>query len=164
VNIELSPKASISTNSIGILLKRISTETTIKAKPEKVWEILTRFADYQLWNPFITKVIGEAALGNTIEVHIRTKKGRDRIYHPKITRVDVNKELRWKGTSFLPKIFEGERIFQIVNHQSEEEVSFIHTEIFSGIGAKFLSNNLSEDLQQGFHAMDKALRLRAESR
>jgi hypothetical protein len=143
-------------------LKKISTAIRIKAKPEKVWEILTRFADYQLWNPFITKIIGEAAFGNTIEVHIRTKKGKDRTYHPKITRVEVNKELRWKGKSFLPGIFEGERIFQIVNDQLEEEISFIHTEIFSGIGARFLSNKLSEDLQQGFQDMDKALRSRAE--
>lgn len=145
-------------------MKRISTEIRIKAKPEKVWEILTRFADYELWNPFITKIFGEAALGNTIEVHVRTMKGKDRIYHPKITRLEVNKELRWQGKSFLPKVFEGERIFQIVNVQSEgEEISFIHTEIFSGIGARFLSNKFNQDLQQGFHSMDTALRSRAES-
>jgi hypothetical protein len=145
-------------------LKRISTEIRIKAKPEKVWEILTGFADYELWNPFITKIIGEAALGNRIEVHVRTMKGKDRIYHPKITRLEVNKELRWQGKSFLPKVFEGERIFQIVNVQSEEEeISFIHTEIFSGIGARFLSNKFNQDLQQGFHSMDTALRIRAES-
>lgn len=145
-------------------MKRISTEIKIKAKPEKVWEILTRFADYELWNPFITKIIGEAALGNKIEVHVRTMKGKDRIYHPKITRLEVNKELRWQGKAFLPKVFEGERIFQIASVQSEiEEISFIHTEIFSGIGARFLSNKLNEDLQQGFHSMDMALKSRAET-
>jgi hypothetical protein len=145
-------------------LKRISTEIRIKAKPEKVWEILTRFADYELWNPFITKIVGEATLGNKIEVHVRTMKGKDRIYHPKITRLEVNKELRWQGKAFLPKIFEGERIFQIASVQSEiEEISFIHTEIFSGIGARFLSNKLNQDLQQGFHSMDMALKSRAEA-
>jgi hypothetical protein len=145
-------------------LKRISTEIRIKAKPEKVWEILTRFADYELWNPFITKIFGEATLGNKIEVHVRTMKGKDRIYHPKITRLEVNKELRWQGKAFLPKVFEGERIFQIANVQSEiEDISFIHTEIFSGIGASFLSNKLNQDLQQGFHSMNMALKSRAES-
>jgi hypothetical protein len=144
-------------------LKKIATEIAIKAKPEKVWEILTGFKDYELWNPFITKIIGEAGLGNKIEVHIRTIKGKDRIYHPKITKLDVNKELRWQGKSFLPGIFEGERIFQIVNLQSEEKISFIHMEIFSGIGAIFLSNKLNQDLQQGVQAMNTALRKRAES-
>lgn len=145
-------------------MKRISTEIRIKAKPEKVWEILTRFVDYEQWNPFITKIIGEATLGNKIEVHVRTMKGKDRIYHPKITRLEVNKELRWQGKAFLPKVFEGERIFQIASVQSEiEEISFIHTEIFSGIGARFLSNKLNQDLQQGFHSMDMALKSRAEA-
>lgn len=143
-------------------MKKIVTEIGIKAKPERVWEILTGFRYYELWNPFMTKIIGEAILGNKIEVHIRTVGGKNRIYHPKITKLDVNRELRWQGRSFLPGIFKGERIFQIVD-LSSEEVSFIHMEIFSGIGVKFLSNRLDQDLIQGFQAMNNALKTRAES-
>lgn len=110
----------------------------------------------------MTKIIGEPNLGNKIEVHIRTIRGKSRVYHPVITKLDENKELRWQGRSILPGIFDGERIFQIES-TSSEVVTFAHMEIFSGLGAKFLGRSLDHDLQQGFEAMNNALKARAES-
>jgi len=143
-------------------LKTLSTDIKIRAKPEKVWDILTKFSDYQEWNPVMTKIIGEASLGKKIEVHIHTIKGKNRIYRPTITKFDINKELRWQGRSFLPGIFEGERIFEI-KEMSSEEISLIHLEVFRGIGVKLMGNRLDEDLQQSFQAMNIALKARAES-
>jgi hypothetical protein len=143
-------------------LKKITTQTGIKAKPERIWDILTDFSSYELWNPFMTKIIGEPNLGNKIEVHIRTIRGKNRVYHPVITKLDENKELKWQGRSILPGIFDGERIFQIES-TSPEEVTFTHMEIFSGLGAKFLGRGLDHDLQQGFQEMNNALKARAES-
>ena len=143
-------------------MKTLSTDIKIRAKPEKVWDILTKFSDYQKWNPVMTKIIGEASLGKKIEVHIHTIKGKNRIYHPTITKFDINKELRWQGRSFLPGIFEGERIFEI-KEISSEEISLIHLEVFRGIGVKLMGNRLDEDLRQSFQAMNIALKARAES-
>ena len=144
-------------------MKTVSTEIKIRAKPEKVWDVLTKFSDYEEWNPVMTRIIGEAGLGKKIEVHIRTIKGKNRTYHPTITRFDINKELRWQGRSFLPGIFKGERIFEI-KEISSEEISLIHLEVFRGIGVKLLGNRLDEDLQQSFEAMNIALKARAESK
>jgi hypothetical protein len=144
-------------------LKTVSTGIKIRAKPEKVWDILTKFSDYEEWNPVMTRIIGEANLGKKIEVHIRTIKGKNRIYHPTITKFEINKELRWQGRSFLPGIFEGERIFEI-KEISSEEISLIHLEVFRGIGVKLLGNRLDEDLQQSLEAMNIALKARAESK
>ena len=144
-------------------MKTVSTEIKIRAKPEKVWDVLKKFSDYEEWNPVMTRIIGEANLGKKIEVHIHTVKGKNRIYHPTITKFDINKELRWQGRSFLPGIFEGERIFEI-KEISSEEISLIHLEVFRGIGVKLLGNRLDEDLQQSFEAMNIALKARAESK
>ena len=144
-------------------MKTVSTGIKIRAKPEKVWDILTKFSDYEEWNPVMTRIIGEANLGKKIEVHIHTIKGKNRIYRPTITKFDINKELRWQGRSFLPGIFEGERIFEI-KEISSEEISLIHLEVFRGIGVKLLGNRLDEDLQQSFEAMNIALKARAESK
>ena len=143
-------------------MKTVSTGIKIRAKPEKVWDILTKFSDYEEWNPVMTRIIGEANLGKKIEVHIHTIKGKNRIYRPTITKFDINKELRWQGRSFLPGIFEGERIFEI-KEMSSEEISLIHLEVFRGIGVKLMGNRLDEDLQQSFQAMNIALKARAES-
>ena len=41
----------------------LRTEVDIAATPDAVWRCLTNFADYPHWNPFITSVVGVAAVG-----------------------------------------------------------------------------------------------------
>ena len=110
----------------------------------------------------MTKVEGDAKLGAKIKVQIRTMKGKQRIYHPIITRFEINKELRWKGKSFLPGIFDGERIF-LIDKTADNKLAFFHKELFSGLGVKLVGNKLDENLSEGFEKMNLALKKRAEN-
>lgn len=110
----------------------------------------------------MTKVQGDAKLGAKIKVQIRTKGEKQRIYHPIITRLEINKELRWKGKSFLPGIFDGERIF-LIEKSAYNKIAFYHKELFSGLGVKLVGNKLDENLSEGFEKMNQALKKRAEN-
>jgi hypothetical protein len=128
---------------------------------EKIWNILTNFEEYELWNPFMTKVVGDAKLGSKITVKIQTARGKQRTYNPIITKFEINRELRWIGKSFLPGIFDGERIFII--EKSNNKVLFLHKEIFRGLGVKLVGDKLDEDLRESFDKMNNALKIRAEN-
>ena len=143
-------------------MKAIETHIIVDSTPEKTWDILTNFEEYGLWNPFMTKVEGDAKLGAKIKVQIRTMGGKERIYHPIITRFEINKELRWKGKSFLPGIFDGERIF-LIDKSADNKVVFFHKELFSGLGVKLVGKKLAENLGEGFEKMNLALKKRAEN-
>lgn len=143
-------------------MKTIETNIVIDSTPERVWNILTDFEEYELWNPFMTKVKGNATLGSKIEVNINTISGKKRTYYPVITRYETNKELRWKGKSFLPGVFDGERIF-ILEKSNDDKILFSHKEIFSGLGVKFVGNKLDESLRESFVRMNEALKVRAEN-
>jgi len=143
-------------------LKAIETHIIVDCTPEKIWDILTNFEKYESWNPFMTKVEGDAKLGAKIKVQIRTMRGKQRIYHPIITKFEINKELRWKGKSFLPGIFDGERIF-LIDKTADNKVAFFHKELFSGLGVKLVGNKLDENLGEGFEKMNLALKKRAEN-
>ncbi len=143
-------------------MKAIETHIIVDCTPEKIWDILTNFEKYESWNPFMTKVEGDAKLGAKIKVQIRTMRGKQRIYHPIITRFEINKELRWKGKSFLPGIFDGERIF-LIDKTADNKVAFFHKELFSGLGVKLVGNKLDENLGEGFEKMNLALKKRAEN-
>lgn len=142
-------------------MKIIETSIVIDSTPEKVWGILTKFEEYELWNPFMTKVIGSATLNSKIEVNINTISGKKRTYYPIITRCETNKELRWKGKSFLPGVFDGERIF-ILENSNDDKILFYHKEIFSGLGVRLVGNKLDESLRESFVTMNEALKVRAE--
>jgi hypothetical protein len=143
-------------------LKTIETNIVIDSTPERIWDVLTNFEEYELWNPFMTKVVGNASLGSKIEVNIKTISGKNRSYYPIITKCETNKELRWKGKSFLPGIFDGERVF-VLKKSDDDKVSFSHKEIFSGLGVKLVGNKLDENLREGFVRMNEALKVRAEN-
>lgn len=143
-------------------MKTIETNIVIDSTPEKIWDVLTNFDEYELWNPFMTKVVGNASLGSKIEVNIKTISGKNRSYYPIITKCETNKELRWKGKSFLPGVFDGERVF-VLEKSYDDKVSFSHKEIFSGLGVKLVGNKLDENLREGFVRMNVALKVRAEN-
>ena len=143
-------------------MKTIETQIKASSTPEKIWKILINFEEYELWNPFMIKVVGDAKLGSKIMVKIQTVRGKQRTYYPTITRLEINKELRWKGKSFLPGIFYGERIF-IIEKSTDNKVSFIHKEIFTGLGVKLVGDKLDEDLRESFDKMNIALKTKAEN-
>jgi hypothetical protein len=134
----------------------------VDSTPEKIWNILINFDQYESWNPFMTKVVGDAKLGSKIMVKIQTIRGKQRKYYPIITKMELDKELRWKGKSFLPGIFDGERIF-IMEKSTDNQVLFLHKEIFTGLGVKFVGDKLGEDLIESFDKMNMALKTRAEN-
>ncbi len=143
-------------------MKTIETKIMVDSTPEKIWSVLTNFKEYENWNPFMIKIIGDAKLGSKIEVQIQTVKGKKRTYKPIITKFEINKELRWKGKSLLPGIFDGERIF-IIEKSAHNKVSFLHKEIFKGLGVKLIGSKLDEDLIESFKKMNIALKTRAEN-
>lgn len=142
-------------------MKEIRTEIEIKASPQRAWQVLTDFDNFPQWNPFIRQIKGEAKVGIKLYIHLQTSRGKSRIYRPTVTKVEPNHELRWLGKSFIPGMFNGERIFTIqpleVNY-----IRFVHREIFTGLGASLAGDRLDEDLYQSFDKMNNAFKKKVE--
>ena len=141
-------------------MKEIRTEIDIKASLEKVWEVLTDFNNFPQWNPFIRQINGDPKVGTKLKIHLHTSSGKSRTYRPTVTKVEPNRELRWSGKSFIPGMFNGERIFSIelkTNH-----VRFVHREIFTGLGVALAGNRLDKDMYQSFEKMNDAFKEEVE--
>ncbi len=48
-------------------MKHLLTEISITAPPDRVWHLLTDFASYPRWNPFIRCASGELKEGAQLE-------------------------------------------------------------------------------------------------
>jgi hypothetical protein len=142
---------------INLILKELVTEIEINSTPEKIWKVITDFKNYYQWNPILQKINGEAEIGNQLEIHLQTIGGKNRVYHPKVIKITPHYELRWKGTFLLPQIFSGERIF-LIEKLSENKVNFVNKEIFSGIGVKFTTQKMEDDIIESFKTMNEALK------
>jgi hypothetical protein len=142
-------------------VKEVRSEIEINSYPESVWKILTDFATYDQWNPFINKIIGLPTEGSKIDIYIETPSGKNRKYSPRITKVEEGRELRWFGKSSLPGFLNAEHIFTIEELQPES-VRFIQREVFDGLLTRLFGKGLDRDVMQGFQEMNDALKKRAE--
>jgi hypothetical protein len=142
-------------------VKEVRTEIEIKSYPESVWKILTDFATYDQWNPFINEIIGLPTEGSKIDISIETPSGKNRKYSPRITKVEEGRELRWFGKSSLPGFLNAEHIFTIEELQPER-VRFTQREVFDGLLIRLFGKGLDVDVRQGFQDMNEALKKRAE--
>ena len=138
-------------------MKELTTEIQINSSPEILWKVITDFKNYYQWNPILQKIKGEPLIGKQLEIHLSTVGGKKRVYHPKVIKITPNHELRWKGTFFFSQIFSGERIF-LIEKLSENKVNFVNKEIFSGIGVRFTSPKMEDEIVASFKKMNEALK------
>lgn len=141
--------------------KTISTDIQINAPVEKVWAVLTDFAAYPSWNPFIRSLNGEVAVGNTITVRIEPPGGSAMTFKPVVLNYEPGKLLRWKGKLLLPGLFDGTHVFELTDN-GDGTTNLVHEEHFSGILVPLFSKMLDNNTMEGFRQMNLQLKLRAE--
>jgi hypothetical protein len=139
----------------------LHTEIDIEASPARVWEVLTDFAAYPDWNPFIRRIAGQATVGSRIEAHLLPPGGREMTFRPTMLAAEPESELRWIGYVGTPGIFDGEHRFRI-EPIAPNRVRFIQEERFSGLLAPLILRFIERSTLEGFAAMNRALKARAE--
>ncbi len=142
-------------------MREITTEIEINAPPARVWEILTDFARYPQWNPFITNIEGRPIVGERLKVLIRPPGGKGMTFRPIVLAVQPPSELRWLGRLILPGIFDGEHRFQIEPLDAARS-RFRQSEQFKGILVPILWRTMATSTRHGFEAMNAAVKTQAE--
>ena len=141
-------------------MKDLYTEVTIDAPPERVWEILSDFASFGDWNPFMPKASGDLRVGGRLEILMKPPGGKAMTIKPTVLAFDENKELRWLGSLMMRGIFDGEHIFEL--QPSGDGTKLIHHEKFRGILAMPIMAMINKSTLAGFEALNAALKARAE--
>jgi hypothetical protein len=139
----------------------VQTQIDIDAPAETVWSLLTDFAAYPRWNPFVRSIAGPLESGRQLEVFVQPPGSGGMRFRPKVLAVSPRKELRWKGKLLVAGLFDGEHYFRI-EPRAQGGVAFHHGELFSGLLVPLLRKSLDGATREGFLAMNKALKREAE--
>jgi hypothetical protein len=143
-------------------MKQLHSEIEINAPAEQVWRVLTDFASYPEWNPFIPRISGQPAIGEHLEVRIEPPGGRGMTFRPTVLNAEPNRELRWLGRMLMPGLFDGEH-FLIIQPLDDNRVRFVQKEEFRGLLVPLFARSLDTNSQRGFEEMNRALKERAET-
>jgi hypothetical protein len=139
----------------------IRTHIDIGASASLVWGILTDFGSYRRWNPFIRSILGQAQVGNSIQVTQDAVTVGAATFRSTLTHVREPRELRWLGRWTMPGIYSAERRFGIESLPGGG-VRFHHDEQYRGIVIQFTQRRLRQVIEPAFSAMNLALKRRAE--
>jgi hypothetical protein len=152
------PKSSRS----GLFKSRIDSAVDIDASPEAVWHVLTDFASYPEWNPFLRSVKGAARVNAKLLVSAELSGSRRKFtFQTKVLVADPVRELRWRGRMIIPGLFDGEHCF-IVEQTSPGHVRVYHAESFRGLMVPFLMDSILPKTLVSFGEMNAALKARVE--
>jgi len=143
-------------------MKELHTEIEINATPERVWRVLTSFAAYPDWNPFVIRAEGEGRVGARLRVSIKPPGETTMSFRPRVLVADPDREFRWKGSLWIPGLFDGEHAF-VIEGLGNGRVRFIQSERFQGLLVPLLWKKLNTNVRFGFEEMNRALKSRAES-
>ena len=139
---------------------QLRTEIEIDAPAQKVWAVLTDFARYPEWNPFITSVEGKLEVGARLDIRVCPPESSEMRLGPTLLVHDAPRELRWRGHLFVKGLLDGEHFFQVRDTEPGHS-QFVHGEDFSGILLRFLGRKLTQ-VARGFVYMNQALKRRVE--
>ncbi|MEA2582302.1 MAG: hypothetical protein QOF33_387 [Thermomicrobiales bacterium] len=140
---------------------QVRTEIEIQATPARVWDVLTDFADYPDWNPFIPRIAGTVEVGARLDARLQPPGGRGMSFRPTVLAATPGQELRWLGHLIVPGLFDGEHGFRI-EPLGPNRVRFVQEERFAGLLAPLVLRFVVRGTRQGFEAMNQALKARAE--
>ncbi|MGB3440930.1 MAG: SRPBCC domain-containing protein [Actinophytocola sp.] len=141
-------------------MRVIRTETEIDAPPAAVWAVLTDFAAYPKWNPFITEASGTLAVGEILSVHM--VPGGDRkpeTFTPEVRSVREHTELVWLGALRWSWLFSAEHRFTL--SEVGGATRFVQSEVFLGILVPLLRTTIDQT-ERDFRTMNAALKERVE--
>jgi hypothetical protein len=138
-------------------MKAFAAKTTIRATPERIWNLLTDAAGYNRWNNTVDKVTGKIAPGERVTVHPKINPGR--AFPVKVTEFEAPRKMVWTGG--MPfGLFKGARTFTLTPRQNGD-VEFSMREEYTGLLAPLIGRSIP-DLQPAFDEFASDLKQAAE--
>jgi hypothetical protein len=125
-----------------------------------VWAVLTDFAGYPSWNPFIVEAAGTLAVGETLTLRM-VSDGKAQTFTPEVLAVRENAELRWLGALRWSWLFSGEHGFAL--SPVGDGTRLVQSEVFRGALVPLLGATIDRT-ERDFRALNAALKERVEAK
>lgn len=139
-------------------MKFYEASSTISAKPEAIWAILTDGTRYPSWDSGVERVEGRIAPGETIKVYVKVNPGR--AFPIKVTEFVPGQRMVWSGGMPLG-LFKGVRTYTL-SPQGNGTTKFNMREEYTGPMLPMIWRSIP-DLGPSFMQFANGLKQRAET-
>ena len=139
-------------------MRTLKVTIDIDAPIETVWEVLTRFNDYENWNRFTPKVETRGRLGDPVTLHVRLNNFGPLIKsNLVIAQIEPN-ILCWGSDNLFIKAHRTQSLTQL----SERKTRYESSEPFGGLLAPLILWLYKANLMRGYSWAAEGLKAEAE--
>lgn len=146
----------------GWLSGTICNDIIVTATRGRLWSVLSDFALYEQWNPFLSAMRVDERDPNVIYATIVPVGKRATRSTLRITERVEQRKLSWQGSFLSPAMLRGAQSLELVEI-APGRVLLRHTEHFHGWLLPFVWPYLAVSLREGFEVMAFAVKRRCES-
>lgn len=136
-------------------LTEVRSQAELPAPVERVWEVMTDFASFPSWNPFLLSASGSLVPGGRLDITLRLS-GRRLRFRPHVTVVDPPHELRWLAAQPWPGVFDVDRRFRL-EPVGGGRTRLTQSEHATGVLAPVLMALMRRSILAGYRAYEAAL-------
>jgi hypothetical protein len=130
--------------------------TCIRARPERIWALLTDAAGFSRWNSTVTRIEGPIAVGQRLKLEVPAAPGR--VFKPKVASMEPGRSMVWSDG--MAPLFKGVRTFTL-EPSDDGSTDFSMKEEFSGLMLPLIKGSLP-DFAPMFERYAEDLRRAAE--
>jgi len=143
-------------------MRTIAANSIIEAPIDRVWSVLSDFATYPEWSPFLVKIDGEVSVGTMLTLHVTMKPGgRTLKQRERVSMREEGREVRWGTVMGHPFFLKAER-YQRLTAISPTETRYETADDFEGALVPLVFALYGANIQAGFDATAIALKARCE--
>jgi hypothetical protein len=115
-----------------------SAGINIKAKPSRVWAIMTNAADFPRWNSTVKSIEGSIASGQTIKLVAAISPNR--VFNLKIVEFTPEKQMVWSDGNAM---FKGVRTYTL-SARPDGSTDFSMEEVYTGLMMPMIAGSLPD--------------------
>ena len=134
-NIAINGRASKTKSAFRM---EYSAGINIKAKPDRVWALMTNAADFPRWNSTVKSIEGKIASGETIKLVATISPTRT--FSLKIVEFVPEKKMVWSDGNAM---FKGVRTYTF-NSKSDGSTDFTMSEEYTGLMLPMIAGSLPD--------------------
>lgn len=141
-----------------------SIKVEINAPASLVWDVLTDLTQYPAWNPYTVKVESTLRMGEPVNLFLPNPATPGELLHviEHLVAFDRPRLLSWEMTPSAGNP-DAARRDQVIEITGETSCTYYSTDVFLGPTAPVVMEQHGEWVRQGFDAVARSLKLRAES-
>lgn len=140
---------------------RVEDRIGVQAPAEVIWEVIFDLSTWRDWNPTYPRAEGEIRIGNTLTFDLALPGQATQQISAKVLEWVPNEQLHWQ-LRLMGGLIKTVRYIEI-SPLSEAGCVVDNGEIFGGLMGPSLGKRMGRTVRQGFHAMNEALKARAEA-